>query len=61
MFKLNAENMYKSCLRKKRYSNEFKAVKIAKDMGKKFDCNFRVYHCALCNNFHLTKTKADER
>ena len=47
--KYNAKNMYKSCLRKKKYRTR----EYAENIAKKF--NQHVYYCKLCGCYHLTK------
>lgn len=53
----NARNMYKSCLRKKKYYSEKFAKEMAKKMSKKFNKEYYHYYCPLCNGWHLATRK----
>jgi rubrerythrin len=51
---MNAEQMYKMCLKKRKYKSEKIAQKYAKECDKKYGGTHRVYYCPLCGYYHLT-------
>lgn len=51
---MNAEQMHKMCLRKRKYKSEQLALKYAKECDIKYGKTHRVYYCPLCGFYHLT-------
>ena len=51
---LNAEQMYKMCLHKRKYKTQNKASEYAKKFTEKSGVEHRVYLCPLCLYYHLT-------
>ena len=46
--------VYRGCISKKRYNDEYSAHKEAKRISFMCDTPLRVYHCRFCNGYHLT-------
>ena len=46
--------VYRECISKKRYNDEYSARKAAKRIAFIRDTPLRVYHCRFCNGYHLT-------
>lgn len=55
LFKFNGRSPSQECFKKKRYSTENFAQKIANKIKWKRNVKLRVYFCDLCGGFHLTK------
>lgn len=53
---MNAEDMAKMCLTKKRYSKGT-AEKVAQRVRDERDHRVRAYYCPVCFKWHLTKSK----
>lgn len=51
---LKAEQMYRMCLKKRKYKSEEVAKQIAKQCDEKYGVTHRVYYCPLCGHYHLT-------
>lgn len=51
---MKAEQMYKMCLRKRKYKSEQLAMQYAKECDAKYGKKHRVYYCPLCGFYHLT-------
>ena len=50
-----ADLMLRECLRKRRYHTAEYARTIAQRVREQRGVELRVYHCSLCDGFHLTK------
>lgn len=55
--KVNANTMHRMCLRKKRFSSEKIANKVAKAKAKEFNCENYVYYCPICGSWHIATKK----
>lgn len=49
--------LYQGCLRKIRYKTYYAAEIGAKEKGKKYNCEYKIYWCKYCNSFHLATMK----
>jgi hypothetical protein len=46
---------WRSCGKKSRFPNEHVAERHARKAGERFRCLMRVYACAVCGGFHVTR------
>ena len=60
MMELNANSMYRMCLRKKGYKTEEYALIRAKQFEEQYNVKNRVYYCPLCNSYHITTVKEED-
>jgi len=51
---MDASQMYRMCLKKRKYKTEELAKKVAEECNVKYGKVHRVYYCPLCGFFHLT-------
>jgi hypothetical protein len=51
---------YKSCLKKKRYSTIKVAQQVKNKVFKERGLVLNIYHCDICNGYHLTKLILDK-
>ena len=57
---MDAGQMYRMCLKKRKYKTEKQAKEAAIHYTEKYQKEHRVYYCRLCGCFHLT-TKQDTK
>jgi hypothetical protein len=46
-----------SCFLKRKYPTHTKANQVKKDQERNGSVELRVYHCEICDGYHLTKRK----
>lgn len=51
---MDAKQMYKMCLKKRKYKSQDLANKVAEECTIKYGKPHRVYYCPLCGYYHLT-------
>jgi hypothetical protein len=51
---------WRSCGKKSRFPNEYAAERHARRAGKRFHCEMRVYPCAVCGGYHVTRASMRE-
>lgn len=51
---MDAEQMYRMCLKKRKYKTEKQALQKAQEYTEKYEKIHRVYYCPLCGFYHLT-------
>lgn len=54
---MNAKQMHRMCLRKKKFLTIEFAEKVAKEKAIKFNTKYKVYFCPLCGHYHLATVK----
>ena len=57
---INANSMYRMCLRKRGYITEEYALMRAKQIEEKYKVKNKVYYCPLCGSFHITTIKEEK-